>query len=53
VQQGHKARAYALLKPTYAWFSEGFDTKDLQEAEALLTWLDQEAARDNSRAIPL
>ena len=53
VQQGQKARAYALLKPTYAWFSEGFDTKDLQEAEALLTWLHQEAARDDSRATPL
>jgi predicted ATPase len=25
-----------LLAPVYAWFTEGFDTKDLQEAKALL-----------------
>ena len=25
-----------LLTPVYAWFSEGFGTKDLQEAKALL-----------------
>jgi hypothetical protein len=24
------------LAETYAWFTEGFDTKDLQEAKALL-----------------
>jgi predicted ATPase len=34
--QGKPAEAHALLAPIYAWFSEGFDTADLQEAKALL-----------------
>jgi predicted ATPase len=25
-----------LLAPVYAWFTEGFDTRDLVEAKALL-----------------
>ena len=29
-------RASELLVPTYAWFTEDFDTKDLQDAKALL-----------------
>ena len=28
--------AYALLKPIYTWFTEGFDTKDLKRAKNLL-----------------
>jgi predicted ATPase len=35
-QQGKQAEARALLTPIYAWFTEGFDTVDLQEARALL-----------------
>jgi predicted ATPase len=35
-QQGKRAEAYALLAPVYHWFTEGFDTADLQEAKALL-----------------
>jgi hypothetical protein len=35
-QQGKRAEAYALLVPIYGWFTEGFDTADLQEAKALL-----------------
>jgi predicted ATPase len=35
-QQGQRAAAHALLAPVYGWFSEGFDTPDLQEAKALL-----------------
>jgi predicted ATPase/DNA-binding winged helix-turn-helix (wHTH) protein len=35
-QQGQRAEAYALLAPVYGWFTEGFDTADLQEAKALL-----------------
>jgi predicted ATPase len=35
-QQGKQAEARALLAPLYAWFTEGFDTADLQEARALL-----------------
>jgi tetratricopeptide (TPR) repeat protein len=35
-QQGKQAEAQALLAPLYSWFTEGFDTADLQEARALL-----------------
>ena len=35
---GHAA-AYDLLTPVYGWFTEGFDTADLQEARALLETL--------------
>ena len=35
-QQGKKAEAQQLLAKPYGWFTEGFDTKDLQEAKALL-----------------
>ena len=35
-QQGKRADAGALLAPIYDWFTEGFDTADLQEAKALL-----------------
>jgi predicted ATPase len=35
-QQGKRAEARELLAPVYGWFTEGFDTADLQEARALL-----------------
>jgi predicted ATPase len=35
-QQGKRAEARELLTPIYGWFTEGFDTADLQEAKALL-----------------
>jgi predicted ATPase len=35
-QQGKRAAAYDLLAPVHHWFTEGFDTADLQEAKALL-----------------
>jgi predicted ATPase len=35
-RQGKRAEAYALLASIYNWFTEGFDTADLQEARALL-----------------
>ena len=35
-QQGKRAEAYDLLAPIYGWFTEGFDTADLQGAKALL-----------------
>jgi len=38
-QQGKRAEAYDLLAATYSWFTEGFDTADLQEAKALLAAL--------------
>jgi predicted ATPase len=38
-QQGKHAEAYDLLAPVYGWFTEGFDTADLQEAKVLLDGL--------------
>jgi predicted ATPase len=35
-QQGKRQEARALLAGVYHWFTEGFDTADLQEAKALL-----------------
>jgi predicted ATPase len=35
-QQGKRAEAREILAPIYGWFTEGFDTADLQEAKALL-----------------
>jgi predicted ATPase len=37
--QGKRDAARALLAPLYAWFSEGFDTRDLKEANQLLAEL--------------
>jgi predicted ATPase len=34
--QGKTTAAHQLLAPIYNWFTEGFDTADLQEARALL-----------------
>jgi len=34
-QQGKRQEAYDLLTPIYGWFTEGFDTADLQEAKVL------------------
>jgi predicted ATPase len=34
--QGKQAEARQMLAEIYGWFTEGFDTKDLQEAQALL-----------------
>jgi predicted ATPase len=34
--QGKKEEAHRMLAEVYIWFTEGFDTKDLQEAKALL-----------------
>ena len=38
--QGMREKARALLAPIYGWFTEGFDTRDLKEAKALLHTLD-------------
>jgi predicted ATPase len=35
-QQGKQVEARDLLAPIYGWFTEGFDTADLQEAKTLL-----------------
>jgi predicted ATPase len=31
-----RVEARELLAPVYGWFTEGFDTRDLKEAKALL-----------------
>ena len=35
-RQGKRQAAYQLLAEIYGWYTEGFDTTDLQEAKALL-----------------
>ncbi len=35
-QQGKQHEAHRMLSEVYNWFTEGFDTKDLQEAKSLL-----------------
>ena len=35
-RQGKQREARELLSGIYGWFTEGFETKDLQEAKALL-----------------
>jgi predicted ATPase len=37
--QGKVQQARELLAPVYGWFTEGFDTRDLKEAKALLEGL--------------
>jgi predicted ATPase len=38
-RQGKREEARDLLAPVYGWFTEGFDTRDLKEARALLAEL--------------
>jgi predicted ATPase len=40
LSQGKIKEAHDLLEPVYRWFTEGFDTKDLKEAKALLSELE-------------
>jgi class 3 adenylate cyclase/predicted ATPase len=40
-QQGKRRDAHDLLAPVYHWFTEGFDTADLQDAKALLEALEE------------
>jgi len=35
-RSGKPRQACELLAPVYGWFTEGFDTRDLKEAKALL-----------------
>jgi hypothetical protein len=37
--QGKRTEAHDLLAPVYGWFTEGFGTKDLQDAKTLLVEL--------------
>ena len=41
--QGKQDQTHQLLAELYDWFTEGFDTKDLQEAKSLLTALSQQS----------
>ena len=38
--QSKRKQAHDLLAPVYNWFTEGFGTKDLKEAKALLEELE-------------
>ena len=40
-QHGKRTEARQLLAELYGWFTEGFDTADLQEARALLEELER------------
>jgi len=42
--RGEAEAAFELLAPVYNWFTEGFGTRDLQDAKALLDQLSPEAA---------
>jgi predicted ATPase len=37
--EGKVQQARELLAPVYGWFTEGFDTRDLKDAKALLDGL--------------
>ena len=39
-RQGKRVEAHDLLAPLYGWFTEGFDTADLQDAKVLLEELE-------------
>jgi predicted ATPase len=41
-ERGKRRQACELLAPVYGWFTEGFDTRDLEEAKALLDKLDDQ-----------
>ena len=34
--RARRSKRVELLAPVYGWFTEGFDTRDLKEAKALL-----------------
>jgi class 3 adenylate cyclase/tetratricopeptide (TPR) repeat protein len=48
--QGRIREAYDLLSPVYGWFTEGFATKDLKEAKALLDELNEGTSRKTTTA---
>ena len=39
-EQGKRNEVHDLFRPKYDWFTEGFNTKDLQEVQALLRELE-------------
>jgi len=38
-QQGKREKAWQMLTEVYSWFTEGFETTDLQKARTLLASL--------------
>ncbi|HEV8714512.1 MAG TPA: hypothetical protein VGX03_17005, partial [Candidatus Binatia bacterium] len=48
-QQGKRAEARQMLAEIYNWFTEGFETPDLQEATALLTELRDQRPKRRGR----
>ena len=42
--QGRVGEAHEVLAPVYGWFTEGFGTKDLKDAKALLDELETSGA---------
>jgi predicted ATPase len=51
-QQGKRATARKLLASIYSWFTEGFDTTDLQEAQVLLRELGVRTSPSTPRQDP-
>jgi len=47
--QGRGREAYDLLAPVHGWFTEGFDTKDLREAGALIKTLNRDNGGERNR----
>jgi TolB-like protein/predicted ATPase/Flp pilus assembly protein TadD len=52
-QQGKRTEAHETLAEIYGWFSEGFDTADLQEAKALLNELQPLVSTRSVSDLPL
>ena len=48
-QQGRRDEARTLLAEIYGWFTEGFDTRDLIDAKALLEELQVENSKHETR----
>jgi hypothetical protein len=48
-RQGKQHAARNILSEIYGWFTEGFDTADLQEAKALLQELDGQGREEQNR----
>ncbi len=49
-QQGKRDEARQMLAEIYGWFTEGFDTPDLKDANVLLAELDgKKVKRQNKR----
>jgi predicted ATPase len=49
--QGKVSEARELLAPVYGWFTEGFDTRDLKEAKALLEELARQSPSNKRREL--